>query len=169
MPRDPSTSLAMTESWRKLCPHRRVIGRIFSSTHFAVDPGGDAFFRQRFACQNSVYAQAAIFFEGAHLIIPPAENFCFLVMDSKRVVQTEAAQIPKSGPFAVRRHDGTAPKLGVVNIDVLRSDIEIATHDEVGGFFFRETVSEPPIPLQFIFICWRANGLSIRRVNREYA
>ena len=49
------------KSFCKLRPHRRVIGRIFSSAHFAIDPGGDAFFRQRFACQNSVYAQAAIF------------------------------------------------------------------------------------------------------------
>ena len=75
------------KSFCKLRPYRRVIGRIFSSTHFAIDPGGDAFFRQRFACQNSVYAQATIFFEGAHLIIPPAEKFSFLVMDSKRVDQ----------------------------------------------------------------------------------
>jgi hypothetical protein len=74
------------KSFCKFRPHRRVIRRIFSSTHFAVDPGGAAFFRQRFACQNSVYAQAAIFLEGAHLIIPPAEKFSFLVMDSKRVV-----------------------------------------------------------------------------------
>src|SRR4029077_15740429 len=151
MPRGPSTSLGMTESWRKLRPHRSVIGRVFSSTHFAVDPGGDAFFGQRFACQNSVYAQATIFFEGAHLIIPPAEKFSFLVMNSKRVVQTEAAQITKSGAFAVRRHDCAAPKPGVVNIDVLGSDIKIATYDEVGKFFFRKTVSDPPIPLQFIF------------------
>src|SRR4029077_7137573 len=152
MPRGPSTSLGMTESWRKLRPHRSVIGRVFSSTHFAIDPGGDAFFRQRFACQNSVYAQATIFFEGAHLIIPPAEKFSFLVMNSKRVVQAEVAQITKSRAFAVRRHDGPVPKVGIANIDVLRSEIKIATHDEVWGFFFRKAVSEPPIPLQFIFI-----------------
>src|SRR6476660_9145237 len=165
MPRGPSTSLGMTESWRKLCPHRSVIGRIFSSTHFAIDPGGDAFSRQRFPCQNSVYPQATIFFEGAHLIIPPAEKFSFLVMDPKRVVQAETAQITKSRALAVRRHDGAAPKLGVVNIDVLWSDIEIAAHDEVGKFFFRKAISEPPIPLQFIFIRRRANDLSVRRVN----
>src|SRR4029077_12565879 len=165
MPQGRSTSLGMTESWAKLRPHRSVIGRIFSSTHFAIDRGGNAVFRQRFACQNSVYAQATVFFKRAHLIIPPAEKFSFLVMDSKRVVQAEAAQITKSRAFAVRSHDGPVPKIGIVNIDVLRSDIEIATHGEVGKFFFRKAVSEPSIPLQFIFIRWRANGLSVRRVN----
>src|SRR4051794_26723324 len=121
MPRDPSTSLGMTKSFCKLRPHRRVIRRIFSSTHFAINPGGHAFFRQQFACQNSIYAQATISFEGAHLIIPPTEKFSFLVMDSKRVEQAKAAQITKSRAFAVRRHDGAAPKVGVVNIDVLGS------------------------------------------------
>ena len=67
-------------------PHRSVIGRIFSSTHFVVDSRRDAFFRQGFACQNGVNAQAAIFFEGAHLIVPPAEQLPLLVMDSERVV-----------------------------------------------------------------------------------
>ena len=86
------------------------------------------------------------------MIIPPAEKFPFFVMDSKRVVQAEAAQIPKNRAFAVRSHDGSMPKLGVVNIDVLGSDIEIAAHDQVEKFFFRKAVSEPPIPLQFIFI-----------------
>src|SRR4029078_170481 len=165
MPWDRSTSLGMTESWRKVRPHWSVIRRIFSSTHFAIDPGGDAFFRERFARQNSVYAQSTIFFEGAHLIIPPAEKFSFLVMNSKRVEQAEAAQLTKSGAFAVRSHDGALPKRGVVNIDVFRSDIEIATHDQVVKFFFCNAFSEPPIPLQFISRRRRADGLSIGGVN----
>src|SRR3954469_7256775 len=155
----------MTESWSEVRPHRSVIGRVFSITHFAIDPGGDAFFRQRFACQNSVYPQSTIFFKGAHLIIPPAEKFSFLVVNSKRVEQAEAAQIPKSGAFALGSHDGALPKLGVVNIDVFRSDIEIATHDQVVKFFLRNAVSDPPIPLQFILIRRRADGLSIGSVN----
>src|SRR5947199_8693128 len=106
-----------------------MIGRVFSSTHFAIDPGSAAFFRQRFACQNSVYAQSTIFFEGAHLIIPPAEKFSFVVMDSKRVEQAEVAQIAKSGAFAIRSHDGPVPKPGVVNIDIFGSDVEIAADD----------------------------------------
>jgi hypothetical protein len=146
-----------------------MIGRIFSSAHFAVDPGRYALFRQAFARQNSVYAQPKIFFEGAHLIIPPAEKVSFLVMDSKGVLQAEAAQITKSGAFAVRSHDGSVPKVGIVNIYVLWSDIKISAHDEFGKFFFRKAASEPPIPLQFIFVCWRTNGLSIGRVNRKHA
>src|SRR5262249_32454926 len=71
---------------RKLCPYWRVIGWVFSAAHFVIDAGRDAFFRQAFACQYGVNAQPAIFFECAHLIVPPAEKFAFLVMDSQGVV-----------------------------------------------------------------------------------
>src|SRR5215468_10070328 len=90
-------------------------------------------------------------------------------MDSKRVVQAEAAQITKSSAFAIRSHDGAVPKLGIINISVLRSDIEIATYDEVGRCFFRKASSKPAIPVEFVFVCCRTNGLSIRRVNRKHA
>src|SRR5437764_13026005 len=90
-------------------------------------------------------------------------------MDSKRVVQAETAQITKSGAFAVRSHDGTVPEVGVVNINILGCDIEIAAHDEVVEFFLRKAVPEPPIPMQLIFVRRRANALTIRRVNREHA
>ena len=80
-------------------------------------------------------------------------------------MQAEAAQITKSGAFAVRSHDGPAPKIGVVNIDILGRDIEITTDDELGRFFLRKALPEPPIPLQFIFICRRANRLSVGRIN----
>jgi len=59
-----------------------MIGRVFPGAHFAVYPRGDALFREAFARQDGVNAKPAIFFEGAHLIIPPAEKFSFLVMDS---------------------------------------------------------------------------------------
>src|SRR5262245_23898157 len=137
---------------RKLRPDRRVIGRVLPSAHFAVDPGRNAFFRQAFAGQNGVNTKPAILFEGAHLIIPPGEKFSLLVVDSKRVMQAETVQITKSRAFAVRRHDGSAPKLGIVNIYVFWSDVEVSAHNEVDKFLSRKAVSEPPIPLQFIFV-----------------
>ena len=138
----------------KLRPHWSVIGRIFSSAHFALDPGRDAFSRGAFARQNSIYAKPTIFFEGAHLVIPPAEQLTFLVMDSKGVVQAQAAQVTKGFAFTIRRHDCPAPKIGVVYIFVFGSDIEIAAHDEVRRCFFRKAFPEPAIPMQFIFVCW---------------
>src|SRR5262245_48096034 len=90
-------------------------------------------------------------------------------MDSKRVAQTEAAEIAKSGAFAIRSHDGAAPKVSVVNINVFGCDIKIAAHDLERGFFFCDAGTESPIPLQFIFVRRRANGLSVRRVDGEYA
>src|SRR5205814_10703450 len=127
------------------------------------------FLREAFARQNGVNAKPTIYLECAHLIIPPTEKLSLPGMDSKRVVQAKAAQITKSGAFAVRSHDGTVPEVGVVNINILGCDIEIAAHDEVVEFFLRKAVSEPPIPMQFISVRRRANGLTIRRVNREHA
>ena len=75
----------------KLRPHRRVIGRFLAFAHFNIDSGCAASFRQCIARQNRVDAKAAIFFKCAHLIIPPAVKFAFLVMDSKRIAQPDFA------------------------------------------------------------------------------
>ena len=74
----------------------------------------------------------------------------------------------KGRAFAVRSHDRPPPEIRIVNINVLRRDVKIAAHDEVRGVFFRDTVAEAPIPLQFVLIGWRANSLPVRCVNREY-
>src|SRR5438094_6995160 len=75
----------------KLRPHRRVVGWFFTLAHLAINPGRNAFCCQLFARQNCVNAQAAIFFERAHLIIPPTEEFAFLVMEPQRVAQADFA------------------------------------------------------------------------------
>ena len=73
------------ELHRKLCPHRRVIGQVFPAAHFPINAGRDTIFSQTFARQYSVNAQAAIFFERAHLVVPPGKKVALHVMDSKRV------------------------------------------------------------------------------------
>ena len=75
----------------KLRPYRRVIGRFLAFAHFAINPRSSAFFRELIDCENCVDAEAAIFFKRAHLIIPPAEQFAFFVMNSQCIVKTDFA------------------------------------------------------------------------------
>src|ERR1700730_3412452 len=58
----------------EFCPNRGVIGGFFAFAHFAVDSRIGAFFGQRFTGQDSVDAQAAVFWEGKHPVIPPTEK-----------------------------------------------------------------------------------------------
>src|SRR5215471_3927486 len=89
---------------RKLCPNWGVIGWVFPTTHFTIDAGRDAVFSQTFACQYSVNAQSAVFFERTHLIVPPRKKVAFHVMYSKRVAQAEVVQLSQGRAFAVRSH-----------------------------------------------------------------
>src|SRR5689334_17299127 len=90
-------------------------------------------------------------------------------MNSQRVSQAEAAQTTKSCTLSVRSHNCSSPKLGIVNILILWSDIKIATYDEVLGRSFPEAMSKPVVPIQLVLVRRRANSLSIWRINREYA
>ncbi len=56
-----------------------------------------------------------------------------------------------------------------MNIDIFRRDIEIAANNHLLAIFFRQTISQSRVPLQFIFISGRADGLSIRCVNGKNA
>ena len=61
----------------KLPPDGRVIGWIFSLAHLAIDPGGNALFHQLAAGQQQIDAQAAVFRESQHPIVPPAKELRF--------------------------------------------------------------------------------------------
>src|SRR5436190_7292832 len=90
------------------------------------------------------------FFKCAHLIIPPTVKFAFLVMDSQGIAQPNFAELSKRRAFAFRSHDGPAPEIWIVNIDVFRGDIEIAADDKSTGDFFRTAITEPEVPRQCI-------------------
>src|ERR1700676_2144260 len=83
-------------------PDRRVIRRLLSFAHFALDSCRCAMLRQRFAGENRIDAQPAVFRKGEHAIIPPAEKARFGMMDSQRVHEAHAAQLLESGALSVR-------------------------------------------------------------------
>ena len=150
----------------KFCPNRRVIGRIFAFAHFAIDAGRDAFLRQRFAGQDGVDAQAAIFWKGQHSIIPPGENARRLRMKPQRIAQTDFTKLLKGSPLAIGAHDRATPQSRVVNIDIFGRDIEIAAHRKIDIVLFAQAIAQSRIPFQLVFVSGRTDRLTVRRINR---
>ena len=117
---------------RKLRPDRRVIGRFLALAHLALDARGGAMFRQRFARENRIDPQSAIFGKGEHPVIPPAKKAGLGMMDPQRVGQIRSPhRSSNAAALTVRTHDCATPQIGVVNILVLRRDIEIAANGQV--------------------------------------
>jgi len=123
------------------------------------------YFGESFARQHRVDPQPAIFLKRKHPIIPPGENTGLLRMQSERVTQADFTELLKSGALTIGAHDRAAPKLWVVNIDIFRRDIEIATNDKIDIFFFGQAIPQSRVPLQFIFVSRRTDRLPIWRVN----
>ena len=150
---------------RKFRPNRSVIGSFFAFAHFAIDSRGGAFSRKRFARENRVDAQAAIFRKGKHPIIPPTKKTALPTMEPQRVDQANIAQLPEGGALAIGAHDCTAPKYGIMNIDIFRRDIEISANDHSGNFFLDHTIAQARVPIQFVLVSRRSHSLTIWRVN----
>ena len=86
-------------------------------------------------------------------------------MQTQRVPQTDRAQLLKGGPLAFGTHEGAAPKLWVMNIDVLRRYIEITADRKIGISFFGQAIAQPRIPFELVGKSRRANDLTIGRIN----
>src|SRR5882724_7315649 len=66
-------------------------------------------------------------------------------------------------------HNGSAPEVRIIDINVLRSDVEVPAHDQITGSFFRNTSAKALVPMQFVLVRRRPDGLSVRRINRKHA
>jgi len=104
----------------ELCPNRRVIGRLFPFSRFAIDSGITAFFCEGLTGKNRVDAQAAIFWKCKHRVIPPTEKTGLLSMQAQGVAQPMPQSWPNAARWPSETHDCTAPKFWIVCIPVFR-------------------------------------------------
>src|SRR5260370_16524940 len=98
-----------TQSQLEFWPNRRVIGRIFTFAHLAIDSRSRTSFGESFARQDSIDPQPAIFRKRKHPIIPPGKNAGFLRVQSQRVPQTDLTDFLKPHPPATPPHHSPPP------------------------------------------------------------
>jgi hypothetical protein len=112
-----------------------VIGRVLSFAHFAINPGPGALLHQIATSQDQIDAQSAVLGKCEHPIIPPAEEPGLRMKLAKRVGKSEIGDAFQSRAFLIGAHDGAAPKIRVVHVEIARRNVEVAGHDGVGDFF----------------------------------
>src|SRR5262249_5143233 len=153
----------------ELGPNRGVVGWIFPFAQLAIDSRPGGLFRERVACENRINSEAAIFRESEHSIVPPGKYAGRLRVKTQGVAQTNLAELLKRGALDIRAHDCAAPKLWIVNISIFRRDVEISTDRKIDIFLFSQAIPQSRVPFEFIFVSGRADGLTVRRVDRVNA
>ena len=100
------------------CPGWGVIGRTLQFTGGSVNAGCGTGFCQHFREQDVIDAQALIFLETEHSVIPPGVGFFRLLEKTEAVFQAEADQALKRRAFGFGAKNAAGPGFGVVHIAV---------------------------------------------------
>src|SRR5574344_3031058 len=93
--------------------HRRVVAGLLVLAGCAVNVAGAGLWFERIADQDVVNAQAAVFLETQHAVIPPRKTFFRLLKQAKTVVQPQAQQRLKMGTLFGRMVNGAGQANGV--------------------------------------------------------
>src|SRR5688572_29726993 len=88
------------------------------------------------------------------------------MMQTQRVDQSDAAELLERLALAVGAHDGAAPKVRVVNVLILRRDVEVAADDQMLlPVFALQAIPQPGVPLQLVSVGRRSDRLTVWRVD----
>ncbi len=103
-----------------------MIGRLFQLARGFVYPG--AFERPfyRLGHPDVIDAIAEIASESCHSVVPPGELLSFFVQCAESIIQTPLAKSIERSAFRVAYHDRTARFNRIIDIVVMRCDVEIA-------------------------------------------
>ena len=110
----------------------RVVGRALAPSGLLVDAAGSAGLCERSRAEDEIDAQAVIAAKAEHSVVPPAEEPLLLLEEPEEVAETHVEELAEGGPLGIAAEDLAAPLLGIVDVPVLRGDVEVAEHDEAG-------------------------------------
>ncbi len=108
-----------------------MVGGPLPGARLPVDMAGLAASGHCVAGQNQVNAQPGVTAKTRGAIIPPAESLFRLVELAKYIGQAQVQQPRQRLPLLRAAQDGVTPFLGVVNVLVCGSNVEVPQYNEV--------------------------------------
>jgi hypothetical protein len=114
-----------------------------------------------------INAQTHVATKGAGAIIPPGKLAAFLVMQPEGVSKSPSFYFVERKTLSLAAHYSLLPKLRVVNVAILRRNIEVSAkdHRRVRLVIIVEKPAQAFHPVKLKLKLFRADRLSIRYVN----
>ena len=155
----------------KLRDHWRVIRGRLTLACVAIDDHGSAARGHRFGAQDVIDAQPPILGKAELAVVPPSVLTRLRMKLAERVHQAPATDLGQGGPLVGMAHHPIAPSIGIVNVPVLRRDIEIAAKDQrlAGVGVSRKPVSPALQPCELVRELVRPHRLPVGHVETAHA
>ena len=83
-----------------------------------------------FGTQDVIDAQSSVLGKAELAVVPPGVLTCLRMKLAKHVHQAPAAHLGQGGPLIGMAHHLVTPGFGIVNVPILRRDIEIAAKNQ---------------------------------------
>jgi hypothetical protein len=115
--------------------------------------------------------QTHIAAKGSGAIIPPGKLSTLFMMEPEGIRKSPSLYFVERCTLSLAAHDSLLPKLRVVNVAILRGNIEVSAKDNRRArlVVVIEKTAQPSHPVKFKLKLLRTNRLSIRYVNVDEA